>query len=67
MKRTRIVPAAPVQSASATWSAIVELVVATLEPSAIASSDIEEALSCLHGVGRGLIAGGHLDRSPSCS
>jgi hypothetical protein len=64
MRRTRIVPAAPVQSASATWSVIAELVVSALETSIISNDDVEAAVACLGGVGRSLISGGHLDKHP---
>lgn len=65
MRRTRVVPAAPAKSASATWSAIANLIADALEPSPnVNASEVESALKAASGVGRGLISGGHLDRSP---
>lgn len=63
MKRTRTVPAAPVRSASATWSLIEELVVDTLgSSSTITEADVRTELAAAAGVGRMLVAAGHLDK-----
>ena len=63
MQRYRQVAAAPKRTASDTWDAITQLVVATLERSPnIAGSDVVAAMSAATPVGRMLVAGGHLDK-----
>jgi hypothetical protein len=65
LRRHRTVAAAPERSASESWGVVAELVVTTLERSpAIARPDVEAELSIAAGVGRALIAGGHLDSAP---
>ena len=65
MKRTREVAAAPVRSASATWEAIAGIVRETLASAdAVSSADVDSALSRAAGVGRALVASGHLDSHP---
>jgi hypothetical protein len=65
LRRHRTVAAAPERSASESWGVVAELVVATLERSPIIDrADVEAELSIAAGVGRALIAGGHLDASP---
>lgn len=65
MNRTRIVPAAPVRSASATWALIEDIILGTLAPSSnVTEDDVRAGLAAAAGVGRLLIAAGHLDRDP---
>lgn len=63
MLRNRAIASAPVRSASAAWAIIAELVAATLDRSpAIERGDVEGVLAVAAGVGRQLIAGGHLQQ-----
>lgn len=65
MKRSRVVAAAPSRSASATWAEIEELVRSTLAASAtIDENSVAAGMSAARGVGRLLVAGGHLDTYP---
>ena len=62
MRRTRVVPAAPARSASATWDVIVNLVRDALTASRhIDVAEIDAAMTSAAGVGRALISAGHLD------
>jgi hypothetical protein len=65
MQRRREVAAAPQRDAHATWTTVTALVVATLGRSpSIDESAVEAELEHARGVGRMLVAGGHLDREP---
>ncbi len=65
MKRTRKIAAAPERSAGETWGVIADLITDTLTRSdAIDESDIGKALGAAGGIGRMLIGGGHLTKSP---
>jgi hypothetical protein len=65
VKRTRYIAASPVRSASATWATVRNLVLDTLASSAaLSSTDVTEALAVADGVGRMLVAGGHLNQQP---
>jgi hypothetical protein len=65
MNRTRLIPAAPVRSASASWSLLEEIVMGTLaSSSAVSDDDVQAGLAAAAGVGRLLIAAGHLDEHP---
>lgn len=65
LQRRRTIAAAPERSASESWGVVVELVAATLERSSeIARTEVEAELAVAKGVGRALIAGGHLDSTP---
>lgn len=63
MQRHRQVAAAPERKASDTWEAIARLLGGTLERSPhISVSDVYTAMDKSSGVGRALIAGGHLEK-----
>ncbi|HEV7642086.1 MAG TPA: hypothetical protein VGO39_14565 [Gaiellaceae bacterium] len=65
MQRRREVAAAPQRDAHGTWTTISALVEATLARSpSIDESDVQAELEHARGVGRMLVAGGHLDREP---
>jgi hypothetical protein len=65
MLRYRVIAAAPVRSASATWEVITGLVADTIATSsALSRSEAEQAMSAAAPAGRMLIAGGHLDQHP---
>jgi hypothetical protein len=65
MLRRRELAAAPVRNTSETWQALTVLVTDTLDRSAeIDADDVAEALDIASGVGRILIAGGHLEGHP---
>ena len=65
MLRSRVIIAAPVRSASDTWQVISRLVADTVATSALCTEqDAEAAMQAAGPVGRMLIAGGHLDRTP---
>lgn len=65
MLRRRSVAAAPARSASETWQVIANLLADTLDRSPnIERADVEDATRHAAGVGRMLVAGGHLERDP---
>jgi hypothetical protein len=65
LRRQRDIAAAPRRSATATWQAITDLVADTLDRSPhIDRPDVESVMATAGGVGRALVAGGHLDRHP---
>jgi hypothetical protein len=65
MRRTRVIVAAPVRSATATWQVISQLIADTIATSASCTEqDAQAAMQAAAPVGRMLIAGGHLDRTP---
>ncbi|MFI1823370.1 hypothetical protein ACH413_40890 [Lentzea sp. NPDC020367] len=65
MLRTREVAAAPVRSASATWSVITDLVTDTVAQSAeLSREEAAQAMATAEQIGRKLVAGGHLRRHP---
>jgi hypothetical protein len=62
MERTRTIACAPARGTSQAWGVISDLVTDTLTRSAdVERNDVEAALSAASGVGRQLIAGGHLE------
>lgn len=65
MRRHRQIAAAPARSASEAWATLAVLIANTLERSPdIARADVEATLARASGVGRMLVAGGHLERKP---
>jgi len=65
MQRRRTIACAPVRGTSQAWSVVSELLIDTLERSPhVERADVEAALSGAAGVGRQLIAGGHLENEP---
>ncbi len=65
VKRHRAVAAAPVRTAGECWSVITSLVADSLTRSPrIDGGDVSAAMAAAAGVGRMLIAGGHLDDQP---
>ena len=65
MLRHRTLAAAPARDTSDTWRALGGLVTNSLERSSqIEAADVEQALEAAAGVGRILIAGGHLETHP---
>lgn len=65
MLRSREVAAAPVRSASETWTVIATLVADTIErSSSLTRAEAEHAVQAAAPVGRMLVAAGHLDRHP---
>ena len=63
MQRHRQVAAAPERSTSDTWEAIAQILAATLDRSPnIDASDVAGAMDAVSGVGRALVAGGHLEK-----
>jgi hypothetical protein len=62
MERTRTIACAPARGTTQAWGVISDLVTDTLTRSAdVQCDDVEAALSAASGVGRQLIAGGHLE------
>lgn len=62
MERTRTIACAPARGTTQAWGVISDLVIDTLARSAdVERDDVEAALSAASGVGRQLIAGGHLE------
>lgn len=65
MQRRREIASSPQRGAEETWQIITELVGATLERSPnIARSAVDATMAGADGVGRMLIAGGHLEANP---
>lgn len=65
MLRSRLIAAAPVRSASATWQVISDLIADTIAVSATCTRDeAEAAMKAAAPAGRMLVAGGHTDRMP---
>ena len=65
MKRRRTIASAPQRNTGQAWGTITTLVADTLDRSPqIARADVETALARADGIGRGLIAGGHLETHP---
>lgn len=65
MRRARQVAASPARSASGTWAVIADLVADTLaQSSALARDESMRAMAAAEGVGRMLIAAGHLQQHP---
>jgi hypothetical protein len=65
MRRHRDIAAAPRRSATATWQAITDLVVDTLDRSPhVNRADVESVMTTAATVGLPLVAGGHLDQYP---
>lgn len=63
MQRHRQVAAAPERTTSDTWEAIAKLLAATLDRSPnIDVGDVTAAMDAASGVGRALVAGGHLEK-----
>jgi hypothetical protein len=63
LRRHRDIAAAPSRSATATWQAITDLIVNTLDRSPhIDRSEVESVMATAATVGRPLVAGGHLDQ-----
>lgn len=66
MQRHRKVAAAPQRNSSECWQTIVGLIRESLERSQhISTGEIDSTLRAAEGVGRQLVAGGHLDRDKS--
>jgi hypothetical protein len=62
LRRSRRIAASPKRNASQCWQAIAELISASLQHSQkISASEVDSCLSAAQGVGRQLVAGGHLD------
>lgn len=65
MQRRRTIACAPVRGTSQAWSVVSDLLIDTLERSPhLERADVEAALRGAAGVGRQLIAGGHLENEP---
>lgn len=65
MQRHREIAASPERTAGETWQVITELITATLERSStISRAAVEATMAGAGGVGRMLIAGGHLEADP---
>jgi hypothetical protein len=65
VQRRREIASSPQRAADETWRVITELVGATLERSPnIARSAVDSTMAVADGVGRMLIAGGHLEGNP---
>jgi hypothetical protein len=65
VQRRREIASSPQRSAGETWQVIAELVSVTLERSPdIDRSEVEATMAAAGGVGRMLIAGGHLESNP---
>jgi hypothetical protein len=65
VKRHRTILAAPRRSTSETWDTVARLIADTLErSSAIDRADVEASLARAAGIGRMLIAAGHLEDAP---
>ncbi len=65
MQRRREIACSPQRNAREAWQVIAELVAVTLERSpSIDRSAVEAAMETVGGVGRMLIAGGHLESAP---
>jgi len=65
MQRRRTIACAPARGTSQAWEVLSDLLIDTLDRSAhIERADVEAALNGAGGVGRQLIAGGHLESKP---
>jgi hypothetical protein len=65
VQRRREIASSPQRSAGEAWQVIAELVAGTLERSpSIDRSTVDAAMDTIGGVGRMLIAGGHLESDP---
>lgn len=65
MKRLRKLAAAPERTAGQVWTTIAELLADTLERSEeIERAEVERAMQAAAGIGRQLVSGGHLQKTP---